>query len=220
MPEPRLLKATSAAGSGARVEIRANSTPEACLGGRKAQPGFVGRTVGARHEKPLGWRQKNEAEAHLAVFDQGDIDRKLRFAANKEPRPVERIDEEKLARVFAGSPRRDPFLGNDRNIRRNGGKRGEQHGLGLMIRDRDGRSVGLLLEFHAFREMRHLEAAGLAHCRKQRIDQGVVIFGVDRQHGESECSGSNRYSANAVARGQCLFCAAAWTVARKNSGLP
>jgi len=42
-----------------------------------------------------------------------------------------------------------------------------------------------------------------------------VIFGVDRQHGESECSGSNRYSANAVARGQCLFCAAAWTVARK-----
>src|SRR6185312_6732704 len=34
------------------------------FGSRKAQPGFVGRTIGARHEKPLGWRQKNEAEAH------------------------------------------------------------------------------------------------------------------------------------------------------------
>ena len=128
LPAPRLLKATRAAGSGARVDIRANSTLGDCFLSREMQPGFVGRTVGTCHEKPLGWRQKDEAEARLAVFDQGDIDRKLRFAANKETRPVERIDEEKLARVFASSPSRDPFLGNDRDIGRDLGKRRKQHG--------------------------------------------------------------------------------------------
>ena len=209
LPAPRLLKATRARRVWRARRYTGEFDAGRLLPRREMQSGFVGRTVGTCHEKPLGWRQKDQAEARLAVFDQCDVDRKLRFAANKETRTVERINEEKPACVFASSASRDPFLGNDRDVGRDLGKRRKQHALGLMIGCRNRRPVSLLHEFHTLREMRHLEAAGLAYRRKQRIDQGVMILGVDRQHGASKYSGSNRYSANAVARGQCLLCTAA-----------